>query len=414
MSKTNQELYQEREKRIIDAIHMKKTDRVPIMVGFGTFASKYAGYTCEEDLYDLDKCLEAQLKTTIDFQADTAGGVMSFGSLLESLDYKQLKWAGHGLGPDLPFQYVEGEYMTAEEYDHFLFDPSDFIMRKYWPRIFGKLSIFGHLPPIRSILSYYMGCMTGFMAFGLPAAQEAFEALKKAGEETMKLMQAQMKAAGKFAEAGFPPFPVGAITQAPFDTLGDFLRGTKGLMIDMYRRPDKVLQACEKLLPMMVECAVTSAKMSGKPLVFIPLHKGPEGFMSLEQFRKFYWPTLKELMLKLIGEGLIPFPFFEGDYTSRLDIIKDMPEGKVVYSFEQINLERVKETLAGRFCIHGGFPVSLLIAAGPDEIKACCRSLIDTLGSDGNYILATSTAVDYAKPENLRTMIEYAKEYGVY
>ena len=70
-------------------------------------------------------------------------------------------------------------------------------------------------------------------------------------------------------------------TQAPFDTLGDFFRGTKGLMLDMYRRPEKVIKACEKLLPMMLEAGIGPARRSGNPRVFIPLHKGPEGFMNM-------------------------------------------------------------------------------------------------------------------------------------
>ena len=75
----------------------------------------------------------------------------------------------------------------------------------------------------------------------------------------------------------------GAFTQAPFDTLGDFFRGTKGLMLDMYRRPDKVIKACEKLLPIMFETAINATRMSGNPRVFIPIHKGLDGFMSGER-----------------------------------------------------------------------------------------------------------------------------------
>jgi hypothetical protein len=39
-------LYKQREKRVNDAIELKIPDRVPILVGFGFFAAKYAGFTC--------------------------------------------------------------------------------------------------------------------------------------------------------------------------------------------------------------------------------------------------------------------------------------------------------------------------------------------------------------------------------
>jgi hypothetical protein len=79
------------------------------------------------------------------------------GPILETLDFKQLKWCGHGVGADYSYQFVEGEYMTADEYDHFLFDPTDFMMRKYWPRIFGTLKGLEKLTPMRNVITYSWG-----------------------------------------------------------------------------------------------------------------------------------------------------------------------------------------------------------------------------------------------------------------
>ena len=223
--------------------------------------------------------------------------------------------------------------MNADEYDHFLLDPTDFMIRRYWPRIFGVLKGFEKLPPLHNIISYYMGVPTGLAVFSIPEVQQALEALKKAGEKSAQLAQYARSFTEKTKEAGFP-LQSGGISQAPFDTLGDFFRGTKGLMLDMYRRPDKVIQACEKLLPFMLEMAVNGTKASGIPRVFIPIHKGLDGFMSMEQFNRFFWPTLRELMVSLIKEGITPCPLWEGNCTTRLEVIKDLPEGKACYAFE--------------------------------------------------------------------------------
>jgi hypothetical protein len=53
MSKTPQELFREREKRVNDAIALKKPDRIPVIPLFGAFASVYAGISRREELYDL-------------------------------------------------------------------------------------------------------------------------------------------------------------------------------------------------------------------------------------------------------------------------------------------------------------------------------------------------------------------------
>jgi uroporphyrinogen-III decarboxylase len=185
-------------------------------------------------------------------------------------------------------------------------------------------------------------------------------------------------------------------------------------MLDMYRRPEKVQAACEKLLPIMLEPAVAAAKMSGNPRVFIPLHKGPEGFMSLEQFKKFYWPTLRELLVALVNEGLNPMVLVEGGYTSRLDIIKDVPEGKIIYWFEDVNMMKAKEALAGKVCIMGSVPMSLLVSGEPDQVRASCKRLIDTVGKDGGYIMSAAAVMDDAKPENVKAMMDFTREYGVY
>ena len=142
MAETMQELYREREKRVMDAIALKVPDRVPIMVLFGFFPVKYAGMTIEEAMYDPDKLFDAQMRTLLEFAPDmdqAPFAIRFLGPILDALDFRQLKWPGHGLAGDHTYQFVEGEYMMPEEYDHFLLDPTDFMVRTYWPRVCGNL-----------------------------------------------------------------------------------------------------------------------------------------------------------------------------------------------------------------------------------------------------------------------------------
>ena len=412
MTTTPEQLYQEREKRVNDAIALKTPDRVPIFLNTGFYDPEYAGFTQEEFMMNAEKHLAANWKVNIDFAPDLANPPVFVGPMFEALDYKQLKWPGHGLPSNTPYQYVEGEYMKAEEYDDLLFDPSDFAIRLIWPRIFGKLGAFGAMPP----LSTLMGGLTagyGFIQFALPGGQEAFEAMKKAGEETLKWFGALAGYVKKLREAGFP-LACAAATFAPFDMLGDTLRGTKGVMLDMYRRPDKVIAACEKLLPIKIKEAVMTARMSGNPRVFIPMHKGSEGFMSQEQFKKFYWPTFRALLIGLVNEGLTPLAFVEGRYDSRLEIIKDVPAGKIIYLFEDTDMAKAKQVLGDTVCIMGNVPASLMVTGTPDQVRAYCKELIDNAGNGGGFILSQASSPENLKVENLRAMVDFTKEYGVY
>jgi uroporphyrinogen-III decarboxylase len=213
--------------------------------------------------------------------------------------------------------------------------------------------------------------------------------------------------------AGFPPFR-GGMTVAPFDILGDTLRGMRGLATDMFRRPDKVLAACERLVPLAIDWGTRSVAPFSAPLIFIPLHKGADSFMSQEHFETIYWPTLRDVLLGLIQEGLIPLLFAEGKYDSRLETIMDIPKGATIWRFDQTDLALAKSTIGQVACISGNMPVSLLHAASPTVVAEHTRRMIDAAGEGGGYILDLGASLDDGRPENLRAMVETAREYGVY
>ena len=124
-------------------------------------------------------------------------------------------------------------------------------------------------------------------------------------------------------------------------------------MLDMYRNPEKLSAACAKALPLVIRQGIDSAKASHNPRVFIALHGGHEAFMSLEQFQRFYWPTLQALLTALADEDLNPVVLVEGRYTSRLESLKNVPRGKVCYWFESVDMEQAKSKLRETACIMG-------------------------------------------------------------
>jgi uroporphyrinogen-III decarboxylase len=408
-----EKVYQARVTRFIKVIKLKEPDRVPVMLPAGFYPAYYAGGTLKKVMYDYDELRRAWLKFLIDFDLDTfAGpGLVLPGKMLDSIDYKLHYWPGHGLADDISlYQYIEGEYMKAEEYDDYIRDPTDFILRTFLPRSVGAFAGFRKLGPITP----FVGIPVFFITqFGDPEVRASVQALLDAALEGVKWQTAVMEISQAAREAGVPSI-WGGMSGAPFDLIGDMLRGTKGIMMDMYQRPDKLLEAMERITPIVIHSAVSAANASGSPIIFMPLHKGPGGFMSNKQFETFYWPTLKKVMMGLIEEGLVPLPFAEGDYMPRLEIIKDMPRGKVIWYFEVMDMAKAKEVLGDRACIAGNLPVSLLCTGTPQEVKEGCRRLIETCAKGGGYILTGAASMNEGNPENLRAMMEAAKEYGVY
>jgi len=407
--------FKERIGRIKDAIQMKKQpDRVPVVPLPNMFPAFYSGMSVEDVMYDYDKCYAAWKKFVLDYDPDGHMGCAGPGpgKFYEILDYKLYAWPGHGVSPQHSYQCLEGEYMKADEYDGLIQDPSGFFSNVYLPRVFGALEPFQMLPLLPGILEMY-GVAFNFIPYGLPPVQGAFNALMEAGGEALKWVGTVGGFDGEMITLGYPNILAG-FTKAPFDSIADTLRGTKGVMLDIYRQPDKLLEAMEAITPLMIKMGVGAAMMNGKPLVFMPLHKGADGFLSDEQFKTFYWPTFRKVMMGLIEEGCVPFPVAEGGYNSRLEVVKDLPKGKVLWMFDQTDMAQAKKTVGKTACISGNVPLDLLSVGTPEQVSDYVKKLIETAGKGGGYILTNGAFFDEIRPENLKAMMEAGREYGAY
>jgi len=408
-----EEGYKKRVTRFIKVLSLEEPDRVPLTLPAGTFPLYYAGMTLKEAMYDNEGLCQAYRRFFDEFKADTfsSPAMVPPGKASEVINSISSRWPGHGLPDDASMQqFVEDEYMKADEYDILLKDPSDFCLRYYLPRTLGALAPFVHFSPLPHIL----GMPNRFLGPSvIPDFRAALQAIIDYGREIAEWQKPIMEFHQMALAAGYPSF-MGGQSHAPFDILADTLRGTKGIVIDMYRQPEKLLETMEMLTSMNIEIGVQMANTSGRPVVFFALHKGDDMFMSDQQFEKFYWPTLKKVILGLIDKGCVPMLFAEGRYNNRLEIIKELPPGKVMWHFDQTDMFRAKEVLGDSACISGNVPTSLLCTGTPQAVKEYCRNLIEVCGKGGGFILTGGASIDKGNPDNLRAMIEAIEEYGIY
>jgi hypothetical protein len=408
-------LLAERKKRFFDCVALRKPDMIPLgpMVDF--LPARLCGHTIREIMYDHQKMSDDFVHYHEKYQPDMSQNpfrLRGFGELLDALEFQHLKWAGHGLPEDMAYQFVELELLKADEYDHFIGDMTDFMIRKYIPRICKNLAAFEKLPPFNSQISYYWGLFWP-TAFQDPEVLKAVEAVRRAGEAGVKLLTAARELEKRYNALGFPPGS-GAFTQVPFDTLSDVFRGTRGLMLDMRRHPEKIEAACEKLFPIMLASAINGTKASGCPIVFIPLHKCMDTFMSQAQFERFYWPQFKALLEELCARDLVPWVLVEGICNDRLNSFRDVPIGKTIWHIENSNMVKVKEAFRGRACVRGNLPVSVLVMGTPDDVRAECKKILDLMKEDGGFIFDTGVSLGDATVENIEAMFQYVREHGVY
>ena len=407
--------YEARVDRLVAALNMEIPDRVPVNISSGFWFASRAGLTPYEAMSDPARAVRAWTDFNLEFQPDTMSDLLAYsipGSVFEKLDYRLFSWPGHGCPRESGYQYNEREWMPPEDYDALIADPTDFFLRSHLPRIVGAFAGFGRLSSFFDFieLPFVSGHVGGWaspeMLTGLERLTAAAAAVKAWAETIFPAME-------RMKSLGFPSYR-SRTTLAPFDIIGDTMRGTKGVILDMFRRPEKLVAACERLVPVAIDMVRKRPGLAATPIVFMPLHKGADGFMSDEQFKTFYWPTLRQVILGLIDDGRIPLLFAEGRYGSRLETVMDLPKGTTVWLFDQTDMARAKETVGTVACIQGNVPLSLLHAGTPSDVSDYVRRLIDVAGAGGGFILDMGASGDSGRDENLRAMVKTTKEYGVY
>lgn len=386
-----QQLFKERLNRYLTALNCGKPDKVPIALSAGEWIIKYSDATMQEAYYNPDRGNQIAWDAVKDLDFDVYGGGVNlwWPPMFDAMGSKLYRWPGIHFEENSLFQYVEQEFMRADEYDDFIANPTHWVATRYLPRIHEEFEEPGSYRATVALIK------------GAAALAMSNAAAGKWGERFMK-------------ELGFVPAGTG-LTKAPFDTLGDSLRGTTGVLLDLRHRPDKVLAACQAIVPHNVAYGMILAGGDTTFPVFMPLHKGAYPFLSRENWEKFYWPSLKAVIEGLWAKGKRTYFFAEGDWTPYLDKIAELPEKSIVFVIDRTDPKKAKQILGGRFCLYGGVPVPLFTYGTPKEVKEHVKRVIDQLACDGGFVLAPGgVVISDAKRENLVAMAEAAREYGAY
>lgn len=412
--KNPEQLCAERSKRMQDAVELKQPDRVPIQLGFSYMLAEMGRVTKQELHDNPQKAQELLEQAALYFQPDTAMGVFGGPDIGRILGDKMMKWPGYGLGPNDTFQYVEGEYMKPEDYDDFLLDPGDWGLRVLWPRVAARLEGLALLPHLGTSV-FGVSYSNFFNAMGHPKLVEAAKAIKEASDKSAQIGMQMIDSMQRLAALGFPPtiFASSAMAAAPFDAMSDTLRGMRGVMLDMHKRPEKLLAAIEKMRIIITRDTINTCHAFGFKYAGSMLHRGSDGFMSLKQFETFYWPSLKRMWLDFVDAGITPFVFYEGIWDQRLGYLAELPKGKTVGMFQSSDIYKVKEVLGDTMCIIGGMPNSMLQGGTVEEVRTLSKKLCESVGKGGGFIMGTQIGeMEGSRPELVKAWVDATKEFG--
>ena len=391
-------LYQVRLRRYITAMRNGKPDMVPIRPFVAEFTAKYAGYTCQEVAHDYELAFAAARKCAAEFDWDAVVSNMVYvwTGLTQSIGLKYYGIPGIDIPAETGFQYREppqnNAYMRPEEYDALIEDPTGFLLNVWLPRVAAGVRAPGEPTTTANHLSFLKGGMAMMKYFSAFGAQNA---LLRSNSGTVSA--------------------IAGIFKAPMDIIADKLRGYLGLVDDLFERRDKVVAACEALMPHLFHVAHTSADPQRLVPIGYWMHRGGVPFVSPEIFKNVYWATVKPIIEELWAHGHQTLFYAEGKWDHHLESFAELPERSIVYHVDQGDIEKAHRVLGGKFCISGGIPNWLLTRGKPEDVRQQVRKVLEIAARDGGYILDASAIVQNdAAIENIRAMTDAGREFGVY
>lgn len=214
-------------------------------------------------------------------------------------------------------------------------------------------------------------------------------------------------------ELGTKVFVMGRADQGPF-ALAAVLRGYEHLLIDVAL--GEKLELIHKLLSVCCQTvtrfALAQIEMGAHGTSIGEV--GPQA-SSPKIFREISFPYIKKLISEVHKAGSFLSLHICGNAT---EIVKDMVDtgADILELDHKTDPVKAKQVTKGKPPILGPVdPAEVLWRGTPKLVEEKCKEAIKTIAQGGGLILGPGCALPAdTPPENINTLIESAKKYGVY
>ncbi|ATW24744.1 uroporphyrinogen decarboxylase family protein [Candidatus Formimonas warabiya] len=378
-------LYQERLNRIETAARCGIPDRIPVILFIDLFTPRYLGMKTTDLTGDIEKGANILADVAEELQVDGVHTPAPFTPLAFAAGWPaRILLPGRDVGEYEIIQFDESKpLMTLDDYDG--------IINKGWRQFESEFRTrhIDFLPP------------------------------DQIGPELKRYTEERDRAVERLKERGIVTFSNASSVKPTFEFLAA-ARTIPEFFKDLYRYPQKVLDAMDAALPDLIENTLASAKASaqatGANRIRIGCTRGGQNFISLAKFEKFYWHYLKQMVHAFVEAGFQVLFHLDQDFTANLPYFKELPPGKVTIELDGFtDIFKAKEILHDHTAIKGDVHPSLLTLGKPEEVDAYCKKLFAEVGKGGGFLLAEGCCVPPdAKIENIRAMVNAIQKYGAY
>ena len=203
------------------------------------------------------------------------------------------------------------------------------------------------------------------------------------------------------------------------DLMGWFDGGLESAVYAETDCPDEF----EELVSWLTEHYLVMAEMAldARPDFFMLGASGLGTLQSPRHFRRYTLPVIQKMTRMSKEAGLPSFLHACGKQRDMVGILAAETDLDVVNPLEpppmgDCDLAEIKAAYGDRLALMGNIHTTdVMLLGSPETVREACRKAIDAAAKGGGFILSTGDQCGRDTPfENIRAMIETAREYGRY
>jgi uroporphyrinogen decarboxylase len=269
--------------------------------------------------------------------------------------------------------------------------------------------------------NFHASALGGRIKFREMGAPDLEEPLIGSEEELAKLriedidrdptINATKEALRKTKKAIGDRYVVTLTAWGPFTLAARFV-GEEVMMKATFKKPafvEKLIDFATDLLIHLYEPVVSDGTLK---MISLADPTASGDLISKKQFERFAVPALRKFTDWARSKDVHTLLHICGNTTDRLDLFPST--GASCISLDhKTDIAKAKETLHGKMCFGGNVdPVGVMLQGDVAKVEATCRSIIETAGTDGAFVLMPGCDIPPTVPyENIKKFIEVAANW---
>jgi len=153
---------------------------------------------------------------------------------------------------------------------------------------------------------------------------------------------------------------IGYQAEMPFD-LFSMARAIVPFSMDLFQRPEKIRKAALRLAPSFAKSSIQISRSVGVPRVQCYCHRTSNSFISPQQFETLAFPSIEEIVCRIIDAGMTPILHCDGDWMKNLRTLRRLPAKKIILQLDGLtDIFRAKDEIGDHMCLFGDVPAEKL------------------------------------------------------